>query len=806
MAKIRPEDVLAFKNSSRFDSEYYSAAYPDVLKSGMDPAEHFLWIGAKLGRSPVPPSAAGDQAGRAQASEVDVTTVRFDGPAELDALFVDGTNGTSSTPYRVCRIANGLAAEGWEVRCLKGDDLHALLDEDIRARFVIVHRAPYWSPFPEFVSKMRAAGSLIVFDVDDLIFDAQLVPLIDGYKYLTEEQKDGFLRGLQAYREFILHADMCTAPTSYLVDALRTLGKPAYRVRNAISNDNIKFFDEIGYRRKVRPKPFVVGYYSGTKTHQADFAVAAPALIRFMHANPDVTFRIVGEFDLSEYPDLEQWQYIHRPGDVPRVTRVGLMPHDAMVRDQLGCDLIIAPLETGNAFCEAKSELKFFEASLAKCPVIASPTRTFIEATQEGALASLARTTDEWFAGFQHIYNGYPAALKRAERAFAAVHTSYSQAAATLDALDAYDQFSRQSRGQPAVAEAAARGLADIGVILPDFTGPSGGHRKIFTVCKALEQAGYSLKLYFYTSRRPNSIRRDIGRMFCELDADIATFMGFVDEHRRLICTQWKSAYDCRQIRFAGDILYFVQDFEPMFYPVGSDYLRALVSYQLGFDMICYGKWIAAKLKDELGLAAKTIPFTLDHDTYVRPAEAGRRDVDILLFARPSQDRRCFELIAEGLADLKRRRPEITVGLFGEDNYGELGFDYVNYGSISRLDELAGLYHRAKVGICYSPTNPSQLGYEMVACGVVVVDVRIKFSELNFDGDAFIRYCDGTPESMSRACEALLADPEELKRRRAAGYAFVETMPADEELGRAFIEAAGFGRAGLKGRLGSRAA
>jgi glycosyltransferase involved in cell wall biosynthesis len=35
-----------------FDSEWYVAAYPDVAMLGMDPAEHYAWIGRALGRAP----------------------------------------------------------------------------------------------------------------------------------------------------------------------------------------------------------------------------------------------------------------------------------------------------------------------------------------------------------------------------------------------------------------------------------------------------------------------------------------------------------------------------------------------------------------------------------------------------------------------------------------------------------------------------------------------------------------------------------------------------------------------------------
>jgi hypothetical protein len=79
----------------------------------------------------------------------------------------------------------------------------------------------------------------------------------------------------------------------------------------------------------------------------------------------------------------------------------------------------------------------------------------------------------------------------------------------------------------------------------------------------------------------------------------------------------------------------------------------------------------------------------------------------------------------------------------------------------------------------------------MLACGVGLVDVRIKFSELNFGGDDIVRYCDGTPESMVEACEHLLNDPRELETRRRRGYEFTRRMPDDDELGKAFVRAAG---------------
>lgn len=51
---VSASDVALVKASSFFDAEWYQARYPDVKMMGVDPVEHFLWIGHRLGRSPSP--------------------------------------------------------------------------------------------------------------------------------------------------------------------------------------------------------------------------------------------------------------------------------------------------------------------------------------------------------------------------------------------------------------------------------------------------------------------------------------------------------------------------------------------------------------------------------------------------------------------------------------------------------------------------------------------------------------------------------------------------------------------------------
>ncbi|YBV97523.1 glycosyltransferase [Phyllobacteriaceae bacterium JZ32] len=47
-------DIALVRNSTLFDSDWYRKSYPDIDLLGIDPAEHYLWLGARIGRDPSP--------------------------------------------------------------------------------------------------------------------------------------------------------------------------------------------------------------------------------------------------------------------------------------------------------------------------------------------------------------------------------------------------------------------------------------------------------------------------------------------------------------------------------------------------------------------------------------------------------------------------------------------------------------------------------------------------------------------------------------------------------------------------------
>ena len=51
---ITEDQVARVRQWEHFDADWYANEYPDIQAIGMEPAYHYLWIGAKIGRSPSP--------------------------------------------------------------------------------------------------------------------------------------------------------------------------------------------------------------------------------------------------------------------------------------------------------------------------------------------------------------------------------------------------------------------------------------------------------------------------------------------------------------------------------------------------------------------------------------------------------------------------------------------------------------------------------------------------------------------------------------------------------------------------------
>jgi glycosyltransferase involved in cell wall biosynthesis len=139
---------------------------------------------------------------------------------------------------------------------------------------------------------------------------------------------------------------------------------------------------------------FVIGYASGTKTHDKDFEVCVDALWKFMDSNPSSHLEIVGytPIDIQSVPKTFRG----------RVTMIKPVPHNQLLDLIRRWSVNIAPLEI-NDFTHGKSELKFLHASLMQVPTIASPSSSFLQAITNGQNGIIACTSEDWFSAFEKL-------------------------------------------------------------------------------------------------------------------------------------------------------------------------------------------------------------------------------------------------------------------------------------------------------------------------------------------------------------------------------------------------------------------
>ncbi|NEX17228.1 MAG: hypothetical protein C1943_11485 [Halochromatium sp.] len=321
----------------------------------------------------------------------------------LRVVYISGEPGTPGHRYRVVRYADAATMVGAETLLVTVGEAEAQLDTISTAKLLVIWRATWSDTLARVIAAARAAGVRIVFDVDDLMFDPEVasVEVIDGIR--TQGLSLNAVREHYArVRKVALAADLCTCPTQNIAAALRELEKPALVLRNGYDAAVYEASYRATIDRHEHPEPsnlVRLGYAAGTRTHQRDFSAAASAIARILRTYPQtrlVLFHGGGgpqstsaTLDLREFEDFTDLQ--------AQIEWRKTVVLEDLPQELARFDINLAPLEVGNPFCEAKSELKFFEAALVGVPTVASPTGPYRSAIQDGVTGFLAESSDEWF-------------------------------------------------------------------------------------------------------------------------------------------------------------------------------------------------------------------------------------------------------------------------------------------------------------------------------------------------------------------------------------------------------------------------
>lgn len=680
-------------------------------------------------------------------------------PSTSDYVFAIG-DFSETKRYRVFNIIDELESTGKTCTFMRHDDVDVFLESMPRFSVLMLMRCANFEHIQRLVVYAKQIGSKLIYDIDDLFYDSTYAHEIRGINNIPSEKRYDIYKTIELFRSCIPLADIATAPTRWLVQHLSTLNIPAKLYRNSIGKlehflAEMASCNEHVYFCKMNDAVYI-GYFSGSWTHDVDFDECLDSLTQIMSTCDNVHYVDTGYVSLPA-----SWEQFKN-----RVHRFWAVPHSVMMLIQSQCDIVIAPLEQNNTFCLAKSELKYFEAAASGVAIITSPTPPMAEVISDGVNGFLASSPEDWLHKLRLLIENPELRKAMGEAARKSSADLFSSKQASRDFLTicnalSYEKFQTSMQ---------------ITFICTDYCKGSGGQRNICNLSQMLTAFGHKVLLVMKDSTAsPYHIKDLLTEEYGYIpfavatgdcapggDVIIATHNSTVD-----YCLLHKHKYK--------QMSYYVQDFEPWFYSIGDDYFKAEQSYYLTENIVTYTSFVKNLLSSEYGIAASSIGMFIDRTVYYKRKRTYKA-FNILVFSRPEMPRRCFSLVNEALFLTMLQAIDIHVRFFGSDMQPScIRFPHEWLGVFTDYNKLAELYSNSDIGISISPTNPSHMPYEMMACGLPVVDIHWKNSKYNDSPYYQIATTSApNPRDLSNALLHLIANERERREKSDLGIRMVQ--------------------------------
>lgn len=296
--------------------------------------------------------------------------------------------------YRVLQKRQAFAARGIPFVVVRPTSSEEVLSAVQLASLLIVYRQPMSMLLREVLDEARRLRIPVVYEADDIVYRQDLVASNPNLATLPKELRSAVIAGSAAYSEALAACDGVISSTQPLAeDMVAHLGHPAAGravVENGIDAGMWSISRGIDHDLATGKIPrgatgqVVIGYGSGSRAHDADLALVAPALARVLSEQSHVTLRLFGPVAVP--PELARF--------ADRIDRVPILPQGEYLWEFAHADIALAPL-LDVPFNHFKSQVKYAEAGLIRLPLVASPT-VYANYIDHGRTGFIAATETEW--------------------------------------------------------------------------------------------------------------------------------------------------------------------------------------------------------------------------------------------------------------------------------------------------------------------------------------------------------------------------------------------------------------------------
>lgn len=496
-----------------------------------------------------------------------------------DILIINGCTLPHPQRYRVDHQVEQLLASGVATDRINYTDL--TMDKLKYYRGFIFYRCPITPTIEEFITTAKKENKTVFFDIDDLVIDKKYTKTIKYLETMSKEEKNLYDDGVERMQKTLRMCDYAITTTERLAEELKNYVSEVYINRNVASETMVEL-SESARKNKQSHDDVIIGYLSGSITHNPDIEYVKPALIKIMTKYKNTKLKLVGEIELPD--DLKEFQ--------DRIIIEPFVNWQKLPEIIASIDINLAPLED-SIFNEAKSENKWLEAALVKTVTLASDLGAFHQIINDGVDGILFKNEKDFEKKLEKLVKD----------------NEYREEIAT----NAYNRVIKNN-----VTTYSGHGLAkfiksklhkNIAFVLPT-TNISGGVNVVIRHIGMLKKQGYDVTV-INMDDNDTDIESRWGTVRV-LKKHKTKFNGYFDT---MVATLWATLDFIKKYPNVKNRMYLVQNYETDFADFGKFMrIEANATYEdeTGVKYLTISKWCEDWLKEKFEKECKYAPNGID--------------------------------------------------------------------------------------------------------------------------------------------------------------------------------------------------
>ena len=325
--------------------------------------------------------------------------------------------------------------------------------------------------------------------------------------------------------------------------------------------------------------------------------------------------------------------------------------------------------------------------------------------------------------------------------------------------------------------------LEKILIVTPEMNAGMGGLTSVLRIANVLSKLDITIHFCSYESddckKQINNAKKNLSEYDCKY---ISTDIALKNQYDFIIATNWISLYYSK--KFSGFHVYFIQDYEPLFYPYGDRYFLAKKSLFFGEKIISLGKWNLEEIKRNslnLNINCETIDFPFEKHEYpfikrdFNTIKSSRR-IRLAVYIKREQKRMpslIMAILNVVYENLLKHNIVLEINYFGL-NYRENVKYGKNRGRLTK-QEIKKLYYQCDLGMVASMTNISLVPYEMISSGLPIIEFN-EGSFKSFLGEESAILVDFNPYQIADILVKIVDNPNNLTHLVNIAYSKIENL------------------------------